>query len=414
MTKVWAMALSGLMFAACSNDDIVTENPGGQEGRGALVEVKFIGAHTRADEQRPGTAEEDKIDNATIYVFKSTGEIEQSNSLTIGTNGKATFKVEHPGQDMKFLVAINTNLSLSGVANLADPKPGDYAAVYALISDATAFTKFTLGGAAGNTLTAPTSFPMAGEAIKSIAVATVDDPAPTTPLTINVDRLVSKVAAPAYDPTKFVINISHADIKKDIFKGTGYGDITDVEFEYLGYTFINGLDKSDAFNSASFSNWSTSNKVYQNSTFAADSTYTSVYAGAVAGDMFIAATPGSMAYAYENKPADDPDPNKAIDFYDRTTVYSFIIKGKIKCTFDTTAPGAETEAIRYWRANLIPSDSHTVYRNHIYELTLAGVNSTGYGTPLEAEEEEVSKDGSTVIVSIAVNPWTVKFTEEIL
>ncbi len=227
------------------------------------------------------------------------------------------------------------------------------------------------------------------------------------------NRLVSKVEAPKVAvPADFQMNIPLEDLKKAF----NDDDLTNATFSLDGYVLINGIDATDAFytwNSAgveanTWDTWSRTGKSYLPSTFEADKSYASVYAGTTTGDMFLNSST-SVMYAYENLPIDDQTEPSL--YFDRNTVYSFIIKG----TLTSVTSGTPTTLTRYWRANLIPDDNQQVIRNAVYRLTIDGVNTFGYDTPKEAEDEVVPKKGNaSVLITIRVADWRIKLTNVIL
>lgn len=381
--KFFSMAIVGLLFAACSNNDVV-EPTDLNNGNKPIVSFSLANASTRLDDGfEAGTTEESKIEKVIFYVFTSDGTLLQTNEFTKQSLYK--FAIDATAAQltgMNFLVGVNQDLV--GGTTFADVKK-------ALLT--------TFEFDPSSSTIAPYLFPMTGEALnQSINVPSASNESPVTPLTIKVTRLVSKVEAPKENTQGVALDPS---VVQSLFGEAATGGT----FTLDGYVFINGIDKSDAFHTwtdgNTLENWNRDNKTNIISTFDGSGAYTNVYAGDMgSADYFI--TDNKTVYVFENRPEDDAAAPSL--YFDKSTVYSFIIKG-------TIASGGEA-VTRYWRANLIPDDSHVVVRNAIYRLTIDSVNTVGYETPEQAEEQEiVPKDGiASVSITIEVLDWRVKLT----
>lgn len=403
-----SLAFIGLIFAACSSNsdiELTPEQPAGSNG--AIVAISLNNVSTRADAPaEDGVGNENTISTLNFYVFKSTGELVQTNGFSKQSSYKFVINVSNKADlaGMNFLVGVNQPL-ISGIPanNTA------FAYVKSHLSGALVFEAYEAGNASkGNTTEVPSLFPMSGSAINQTVTAPAGSTdSPVTSISIEVSRLVSKVESPKENPDEVEVNVLKEDLESLFAQG-----VTDATFALKGFVLINGLDKSDAFytwtSEADWTGWSREGKTYLTSAFDGSGNYQSVYTGVATGDMFIAGTPAS--YIYENEPKSDPD-NEDL-YFDKATVNSFIIKGELTCIGGTDAGKT---AVRYWRANLIPEDDHRVLRNTIYRLTIDGVNTIGYGTPEEAENEVVPKTGNaSVNISISVAKWRVKTTNTIL
>lgn len=402
------MACIGLIFAACSNnDDDFTPQPGEGNGNGAVVAISLKNVSTRVNApDEDGVGDENTISKLCFYVFKTGGELVQTNSFTNQSTYKFVINVENAADlmGMHFLVGVNQPM-LGGI-------PTDQSAfefVKSHLSDEITFESFEKDKPLiGNTTMQPGVFPMSGSALhQNITAPTSSNESPVTNLAIEVTRLVSKVESPQPNPSGVEVNVLTEDLEKLFDQG-----VTDADFTFNGFVLINGLDKSDAFytwmSDDDWSTWSRQGKKYLTSTFDSFGNYLAVYAGTPYDDMFITDTP--VSYVFENQPEDDP--NEPVLYFNKNTVNSFIIKGELKCIGG--ADDGKT-AVRYWRANLIPDDNHRLFRNTIYRLTIDGVNTIGHGTPEDAENEVVPKSGNaSVNVSIRVARWKVKTTNTIL
>ena len=404
MTKFWAFALSGLMFASCSNNDEIIPNPT-EDGEGAMVSLKLLDpVSTRTDAGTVnGTDAENKIESVTVYIFKDgvDGELTKNGEKKLTGPGPHQFIVEETGTDMGFLVAVNQDVTL--------PANPTYNKVRALISTATEFTAFQKTPATnGNALTAPQAgkFAMAGHTIQTVK-AKEPNKTVTTDVAIAVHRLVSKI-----EPIKEKAGGAKVDIPLSSIQNLFGTGTTAVTFAFDGFTLCNGMNKSDAFytwnatgnESVTWDTWVSSKgtKANVNSAFDATGYYTKVYAGTSTGDMFFDDASTEIIYAYENQPEDKKGEEDF--YYNKKTVYSFIVKGTLTPNDATQQP-----KVRYWRANLIPDDSHTVRRNCVYKVQIDEINTVGLETPQEAEEVEVPKPGQAEVkVSITVEKWRVK------
>lgn len=406
LTNLLGMAIIGLIFTSCSsdNDDPLTPDLG--NGDGAIVSISLNNTMTKADlPDEDGVGDENKISTLDFYVFKSDGSHVQTNSFTTQSTYKFVISTDAPDLvGMNFLVGINqdeiTSIPADGTA---------FAYVKSQLSSSETFENYVKGdNAKGNTTAVPSLFAMSGWVLnQNVTAPTSGNNSPVTSFTISVSRLVSKVENPVENSSGVDVNVVPAKLE-ELFN-TG---VTDATFALKGYVLVNGYDKTDAFytwtSESDWTGWSRTGKTYLPSLFDTNGAYTSVYAGTSADDMFLSGD--KVMYLYENQP--ERDASEPTLYYKKNTVNAFIIKGELKCI---GGPDDGTTVTRYWRANLIPDDNHTVLRNTIYRMSIDGVNTIGYGTPEDAEKEVVPQAGNaSVNISINVAKWRVKSTGAIL
>ncbi|MDL2319982.1 hypothetical protein LJC45_02480 [Alistipes sp. OttesenSCG-928-B03] len=417
----FAVAVAGLMFASCAKNE-TTGNGGENPADGAMVTIELVNPATRADlPDEDGVGAENTISNLEFFVFTSGGKLDLYKAVT-STGKTHKFVIPTPGADMEFMVAVNQTIgdptAMTGWSAVAEADQYDF--VRNLLSSATTYERYEKGEAGkGNTLTAPTSFAMSGFTSQSVTAPSSTNESPNTNVAMTIHRLVSKIEAPLEKSSGVEVTVDDEEFV-DLLGLDDKVQISSKEWALIGYVLINGVDKTDAFNNwnadgieaNAWDTWNAdANKTNLISDFDGSEMYSKVYGGTSMSDMFLTA---GTVYAYENQPAEDAADNL---YWDRNTVYSFILKGTFTVKYEADpvgAPGVLTtapEQVRYWRANLIPDDDHRVLRNAIYRMTVEGVNTIGYATPKDAEEEVVPKKGNaSVTIKLDIAKWRVKFS----
>ena len=361
-----------------------------------------------------GTAEENDIKSLEFYIFDDTG-----NGLdpAVGT-GNGYFKIDNPtglrhkiklsaGVDKKIVVVSNINLGApDATMNTYDKL------VEKLSSDE---FKAALGGNDHNSRDIPvTGLEMSGFATTATVIANKTD----NVISITISRLVSKIEAPVFD-VNAPVALSQAQIEEVWGASTVLDPATDTTFTFKAYAVINGVTKSTVcFTGRADGNykdpmtlpWNTwvGIRTYLNSSFNGSGDYENNYSGKQSGEWFLDGTNtenGHRVYVYENKPTDDT--YNSIEGYTPESVYAYIIKGELTATLD--GKGVVTET-RYWRVNLIASDTYHIMRNCVYKVAINKITTPGYATPQEAEENEpiVPKPNETAAdFTITVADWDI-------
>lgn len=399
------LSLIAVAFVACSKD--ISNGP--YLSKKELASVKIaISTATRATET--GSVAENKVSTLEFYVFDDvTGAIPATGASYHKINGYSTVTtLQVESGSMKFVVIAN--------ADLGPLTTGDtYSTLQAKLNSA----EFTANSTDGwNATVIPTSgFEMSGESTTTIV------PEITNNVTVNIDRLVSKINEPVFTAPSTVANgdveINMPNVDIDELWGAGSSaTITnaDMTFTYEGYAIVNGIAKSDilfksstAFDAIPWTSWSSTGKAYLNSDFDTTGYYFYNYtsdgdATPTAESGFLAAKAATPVFVYENAPAIIT--TTAGDGYDPAKIYSLIIKGTIKENV-----GNET-TVRYWRINLMQDDTWSCHirRNAVYKTTIDSIKSCGYATPEEAEKTNpiVPIPGKTYVdVTVEINPWEV-------
>lgn len=372
----WSLIAATMMFfASCNNDNI----PDNTEKKAAAVKISIASSTRASSGPIDASLEESKISNIEAYVFDHEGVCI---SYLATTEKSATLNA----QIGQVTIAVVANSSINSVATLNELK--EKLSTYELDNS-------------NSTVVPGNGFVMSG-----IDVVTLNEGANNH--IISVKRTVSKFDAPTFKNVVLDLSALSLEEIKTIFSDfTVDDDVEDIEFEYSAFALANGLNKSLLFNDASYTSnewpinrtgWNSLGFTYFNSEFETDGSYET---DGVYSKEFIVNTP---VYVHENFPYADYVVT-GVTGYNPKEVYCFIIEGKL--TWDGN------EAIRYWRVNLVKEtsdeptgDNYRIFRNGCYKVNIDSVKSIGYGTPKEAEEEEVPVipvDGATLI-NITVTP----------
>lgn len=365
-------------FTSCSDSDNASEPI---QGKMAIVEISIAGNASRASTRgEVGSAAENLITKYEAYTFETDGTLIEYKAIP--SHGRGTLKATIGTN--KIVVIANSDIKTVATYDLLKAKVGDFA--------------FSKTSATSTTTPPAIGFEMYGEDTKAIVEG-------SNYATITVKRLVSKFPNPVF--TGATVTIPDVDLVT-LF-GTG-ATAANTTFTYTAIALANGLDKSNVF-PPSVVTWDLTGKGYLNSTFNAgnydtDGVYSNNFIPAA---NFIPAGTLAGIYVHENYPAQMA--YGGINGYDPLTVYCFIIKGVL--TYNSV------EKTRYWRINLVKNteasgsttDEHyCINRNGVYKITVSSINTIGWETPKEAEEEVpvIPLIGtSTVTITVVVEDWDV-------
>lgn len=383
---IYSLFAASAIFAACTSDkdDVTTSVISGEAATMEISIATASGLSRAISGTEDGSDLESLVSSFEVYLFNTDGSVQDYKLVDDGTK-KATLSGVSGGS---YTVAVVTN-SVSAIGSVSQ------SALYGRLGQHEFFANSTY-----NATSLPSTGPeMSGEATLLSAVEG------TNPVTVSVKRLVSKFNAPYVATT--VLNPLAGDDAVAAILGDG-ATVSNTAFTFNGYALVNGLNKSDLF---SQSTWSNSGKDYLNSTFF-DGAYTHNYSGNGNGTWFI--NDNTPVYVYENRPTEVLGTTGIAIGYEPESVYAFIIEG----TIHSSVTGQS--ATRYWRVNLVKStgttadnttvDDYKVYRNGLYKVTINNINTVGYETPEEAENQEelVPVDGAVnVEVTVEVSPWDV-------
>ena len=384
---------------------------GGKFGEPSEAIITLSSPVTRAlSGTESGVGRENDITSLEFYIFDNTGNYLDPE---VGT-GNGYLKIDNPanlnpkirvsaGVDKKIVVVANMNLGAP------DATMDTYDELMSKLSSGE--FKATSGQSDHNSRIIPTAgLEMSGFTTTATVIANKTD----NVISITISRLVSKIETPSFDA-----DISVALTQEQIEEVWGKGvAATDATFTFKAYAIINGVTKSTVsftgradgnYKAPMVATWDSwvGTRTHLNSTFDGGGNYTNNYSGKQSGEWFLDGTEtenGHRVYAYENKPTDDT--YNFIDGYTPESVYACIIKGELTATI-SDVPVTE---IRYWRVNLIASDTYHMMRNCVYKVAISKITTPGYKTPKEAEEQEiiVPKSGETAAdFTITVADWDI-------
>lgn len=406
---ILAVALIALGLAACQKDnDNKQKQP---KDDPVLVTISLKGGSDkvlRADSgTEAGTSAENAILKIEFFVYESDGTQDATTPYYSPTtiSGTHTFLV-NPGSGKKFMVAVNQYLGEAKAAATYDD-------MLEVVAD-----KMLFDGTLNNSQTAidgGVGYAMAGENSADVITGS------TNKITIDISRLLSRVRAPKVkgggtglvgdDLFPSLDNSVKDEYFTEIF-GTGYTDLSgapveNLKWEFTGYTVINGVDRSYAFLNGD--TWNPAGKLYFKTAYLTDDgvSLKSVYGGAADGDLFLAADNAGEVFVYENTPGIESvgGPGEASVFLP-DEVTAFLVKGQ----FSASNINAGAPVTRYWRVNMIKDDAWKIHRNCIYEITMNTINTPGFNTPKEAEEDGpiVHPEQSSISIDLNVLDWGLK------
>lgn len=407
------IALIVLGLAACQKNESAAN--GDETGDPVVVSInikKSAGVTSRADGNViVGTNAENAITKIEFFVYEADGSKDNKypyHSPTSVATGTHTFLVSE-GAGKQFLVAINQYLGENAMEDTYDD----------MLKVLTTKALFTNAPAnySQTAIEENIGYAMSGSGQKDIIMGN------TNHLDIDVSRVISRVRAPKVKGSGMVLTAADlfsstpvddlATYMTEIF-GSDYTDlgeapVENLKWEFTGYVLINGIDKSYAFTNKE-DNWDTTGKTYFKTGYTTEDglEISSVYGGASAGDKFLPANNTGEIFVYENIPGlivGDGSSNSPVIFQ-QDQVTAFIVKGQ----FSATNINGGSPVTRYWRVNLIKDDHWKIYRNCVYEVTMNSINTPGFSSPKEAENDGpiIHPDESTISIDLNIMPWGFK------
>lgn len=408
--KLSAIALMGLGLAACQKEEtgktIVSGDP-------VEVSVTLQGSSSilsRANGNPiPGTDAENAIKVVEFFVYNEDGSKDTTYpyfSPTSPTTGTHTFLVS-AGTNKKFLAAINQSLGEAAVEDTYDE-------MVEVLANKMLFT--ASDNYSQTAIEATVGYGMAGEGVQTVVAGQ------TNKLSITVSRVLSRVRSPkvngggsgleggavfpAANVTPEVLDEYLTEIFGDDYKNLG-APVQDLKWAFTGYVLINGIDRSYAFDNKN--TWDPAGRQYFKTQYVTGSdgkTLESVYGGATGGDLFHAAGNTDEIFVYENSPGLAQSGGSGGTVFKQDEVTAFLIKG----AFSATNINSGTPVTRYWRVNLIKDDIWKIFRNCVYEITMNTINTPGFETPKEAEEDGpiVHPNESSISIDLNIAPWGYK------
>lgn len=393
------IAFAALMLAACN----IKEEPcviGGNEGNETTLVtvvlpdgIKFSPGSRASDE---GEDNERKISWLEFFVFASDGtqdEVTPYRKIEEFAE-KTMLRIANNNGIVTFVVV--ANYGTEGSAGI-----GEMATYNDLLAElASREMTANLTPLNHNATVVPAhGFEMSG---KNTAI--IKKGSHTNTVVIELDRVVSKFSEPEF-ATSDLVNLPEECMNEL------WGEVVDnsnITFEFEGYAFINGLNKTLLMNRDDWGPWDekwfdwltttgmSAGLKYIGAEFDDDDDFENTYSGKDEDDSWFIDGP---VYAYENVPAQI---TLHAAGYDRDKVYAMIIKGSLTAN--------ENSMTRYWRINLIKDSKYIILRNKHYKITVTSINSCGFRTPQEAVEDLpiVPIDGDTYVnVIVTINPWDV-------
>lgn len=410
----------GMAFVSCndSNDD----NGNGVSAIGTGTLVVSVKASTDVPGVTRGTSDTDAsvggeatINNYEVFVFSSSAVANSRNSATpiahkaVSSNSETLIEGV-PAEALNIVVVTNFD-GLIGSA-----------VTYETLIDMMSSRPYSItGGVVGGNaaVTYTSGFEMTGEVTNYTPVVEASNA-----VTIPVIRLVSKHNQPNILPTNLsyssgVTSVSDINTLFGVTSISSSSIASEVTFTPTRYALVNGRVDSKLFAagagpSVGFTYW--------NSVFDENGAYQNNY---TAPDFIAFADTSVPIYAFENVPAEVLDTStNALEGYDASTVYAFIIEGELTYR-GTGTPTNGSTATRYWRINLgkttgteassdFSEDHYQIFRNGSYYLTVNNIYTHGYETPQQAEEEDdviPVNDDTTIVITLQVMPWDYYVTE---
>lgn len=396
VSSLFMLLVAFLLPVACNDKDSV-QDESNLSGNPVYAKFKLVSPSTYVvTGEEDGSDDENAIRVVEFYLFDANGNRDEKTSnynysyhkYTGGANSEISFLVKS-GVNKKVWVAVNADLGELEGLNYDDVE----VVIDQLILKNTNSQQIEGG-----------KFAMSGK-----VSTTIEENNTENEVTINISRLVSKVEAPTVN-TKFEVLIPDEDLQaifadETVTKGN-------IRFDMTGYALINGYDRSYVFTHYNDTDregvvWTKWNPggTYLKSTFDGNGEITMVYSGMLNGSPWLT---GNDMFVYETQPEELTDEESGIIGYRKDNVYAFLIKANLV----NTTNGATVQ--RYWRVNLIRDDNYKIYRNTIYRVILDSVNTPGYGTPKEGDDDDDSgtlvprNDQTGIQATIRVLPWRIR------
>lgn len=395
LRNLLAVSVTAFTLLSC-NDSDNNLNPAPNQGELAAITVKVKGnADTRAlTGEETGSANENDINSLEFFVFNNDGSFQKYYKPTsVVSDNQYTFLVN--AGNLTILTAANQNLG--------EPSPAP--ASLADFKKSSLYKALSLDGTNSRSdISASLGFAMAAEGTANVVEGE------TNKLSLSVRRLLSKIENPKADPANKV-TAPDADLLKILGLDASGTVPTDLKWTFNGYTVINGINRSLAFEYDNLINWERFAAASNfKTTFTPDgATVETVYSvksddNSETSNGFLPAAYNKPVYVYENIPTMLQGGNgQAATVFDKDKVVAFIIKG----TFSGTGV---SDVTRYWRVNLLKDDTWKIFRNSIYRITMQDIKTVGWGTPKEAEEEGpvIDPSESSITIDIEVAKWDVR------